>query len=78
MTATEQTFALFTGIAGVLIVASLIGLVLQRRYASEGPNPVIENCRLQDLASAVCLERTGTVVMTLKGRCTPSCSVTDT
>jgi phosphatidate cytidylyltransferase len=43
MTVTEQTFALFGGIAGVLVVASLTGLILQRRYASEGPNPVIEN-----------------------------------
>lgn len=43
MTVTEQTIALFGGIAGVLVVASLVGFVLQRRYASDGPNPVIEN-----------------------------------
>lgn len=43
MTVTEQTLALFGGIAGVLIVASLIGFALERRYASDGPNPVIEN-----------------------------------
>jgi phosphatidate cytidylyltransferase len=43
MTVTEQTLALFGGIAGVLVVASLIGFVLERRYAPDGPNPVIEN-----------------------------------
>lgn len=43
MTVTEQTLALFGGIAIVLIVASLIGLLLQRRYAAKGPNAVVEN-----------------------------------
>jgi phosphatidate cytidylyltransferase len=43
MTVTEQTLALFGGIAVVLTVASLIGLLLQRRYAAEGPNAVIDN-----------------------------------
>ncbi len=43
MTATEQTLALFGGIAGVLVVASLVGFVLERRYAAHGPNAVIEN-----------------------------------
>ncbi|MGB9369001.1 MAG: phosphatidate cytidylyltransferase [Xanthobacteraceae bacterium] len=43
MTVTEQTLALFGGIVGVLVVASLIGFLLERRYASAGPSPVIEN-----------------------------------
>jgi phosphatidate cytidylyltransferase len=43
MTAAEQTLALFGGIAGVLVVASLIGFALARRTSSGGPNPVIEN-----------------------------------
>lgn len=43
MTVTEQTLALFGGIAIVLTVASLIGLLLQRRYAAKGPNAVVEN-----------------------------------
>jgi len=43
MTVTEQTLALFGGIAVVLTAASLIGLLLQRRYAAEGPNAVIDN-----------------------------------
>ena len=43
MTATEQTLALFGGIAVILVVASAIGFVLQRRYAAAGPNAVIEN-----------------------------------
>lgn len=43
MTVTAQTLALFGGIAAVLIVASLIGLLLQRRYANGEPNAVIAN-----------------------------------
>ena len=43
MTATEQTLALFGGIAAILVVASAIGFVLQRRYAAAGPNAVIDN-----------------------------------
>jgi phosphatidate cytidylyltransferase len=43
MTTTEQTLALFGGVAGVLVVASVVGLVLERRYAAQGPNAVIEN-----------------------------------
>ena len=40
MTAQQQTLLLFGGIAGVLVLASLVGYVLQRR---SGPTPVIEN-----------------------------------
>jgi phosphatidate cytidylyltransferase len=43
MTATEQTLALFGGVAGVLVVASIVGLVLERRYAAQGPDAVIAN-----------------------------------
>jgi len=43
MTATEQTLALFGGVAGVLVVASMVGLVLERRYAAQAPNAVIAN-----------------------------------
>ena len=43
MTATQHTLALFAGIAGVLLVASTIGFILDRRTASAGPNAVIEN-----------------------------------
>jgi phosphatidate cytidylyltransferase len=35
--------ALFGGLTIVLTVASMIGLLLQRRYAAKGPNAVIEN-----------------------------------
>ena len=40
MTVTQQTLALFGGIAVVLIVASTIGQLLKRRYAAKGPNAV--------------------------------------
>src|SRR5215212_1889995 len=43
MTVTEQTLALFGGVGSVLVVASLTGFILQRRFASDRPNPVIEN-----------------------------------
>jgi phosphatidate cytidylyltransferase len=43
MTVTQQSLALFGGIAAVLIVASAVGFVLQRRYAAAGPNSVIDN-----------------------------------
>jgi phosphatidate cytidylyltransferase len=43
MTASQQTLALFGGIAAVLVAASLVGFALERRYAGEAPNPVIEN-----------------------------------
>src|SRR5688572_11026686 len=43
MTATEQGIGLFTGIGAVLIVASAVGYALDRRFASRGPNPTIDN-----------------------------------
>jgi len=43
MTATQHTLALFTGIVGVLIVASVIGFILDRRAGTAGPNAMIEN-----------------------------------
>jgi phosphatidate cytidylyltransferase len=43
MTAAEQSLALFAGVAAVLIVASIVGYVLDRRFASQGPNPTIDN-----------------------------------
>jgi phosphatidate cytidylyltransferase len=43
MTATVQGMALFAGIAGVLVIASTIGVMLQRREATTGRNAVIEN-----------------------------------
>ncbi len=43
MTATQQSLALFTGVAVVLIVASVAGYVLHRRFGAEGPNPTIDN-----------------------------------
>jgi phosphatidate cytidylyltransferase len=43
MTATEQSLLLFGGVLAVLVVASLIGFLLARRYASSAPNPTIDN-----------------------------------
>ena len=43
MTATGQGMALFAGITGVLVVASIVGFMLQRRDATTGSNAVIEN-----------------------------------
>ena len=43
MTATEQGIALFAGVTAILVVASMIGLMLQRREATTGRNAVIEN-----------------------------------
>jgi phosphatidate cytidylyltransferase len=43
MTATQQSVALFVGVAAVLIAASVLGFVLERRYAAEAPNPTIAN-----------------------------------
>jgi phosphatidate cytidylyltransferase len=43
MTATQQSIALFAGIAVVLVAASLVGFLLSRRYAGDTPNPTIEN-----------------------------------
>jgi len=43
MTATGQGIALFVGIAAVLVIASMIGVVLQRREATTARSAVIEN-----------------------------------
>jgi phosphatidate cytidylyltransferase len=43
MTGTEQTLVLFGGVATVLVVASLTGYVLERRYAADAPHDVITN-----------------------------------
>lgn len=43
MTATGQTLALFAGVAGLLIAATVLGYLLHRRYGREGANPTIEN-----------------------------------
>jgi phosphatidate cytidylyltransferase len=43
MTATEQGIALFVGIAVVLVIASMIGVVLKRRAATTDRSDVIEN-----------------------------------
>jgi phosphatidate cytidylyltransferase len=43
MTMQQQTAALFAGIGGVLIFASLIGWLLKVRLAPNSPHPVIDN-----------------------------------
>jgi phosphatidate cytidylyltransferase len=43
MSTAQHTLALFGGIVGILLVASVIGFVLDRRTAAAGPNAVIEN-----------------------------------
>jgi phosphatidate cytidylyltransferase len=43
MTTTQQSFALFAGIVAVLVVASLVGMALERRHATEAPNPTLDN-----------------------------------
>ena len=43
MTTTEQTLALFAGIAGILVIASIVGFVLKYRHAASGPNAIIDN-----------------------------------
>ena len=43
MTAMQQALALFSGVFAILVVASLVGFVLERRYATAGVNPTIEN-----------------------------------
>jgi len=43
MTMQQQTAALFAGIGGVLILASLIGWLLKVRLAPNSPHPVIDN-----------------------------------
>ena len=44
MTVAQQTVTRCSlGIVGVLIVASVVGYVLDRRFATAGPNPTIDN-----------------------------------
>ena len=43
MSAGQQTLALFIGVVTVLIVASVVGYMLNRRFATAGPNPTIDN-----------------------------------
>jgi phosphatidate cytidylyltransferase len=43
VTATQQTLALFLGVAAVLVTASVVSYVLNRRYAGDVPNPTLDN-----------------------------------
>jgi len=43
MTATQQSLALFIGVSAMLIIASVMGYVLDRRFAADAPNPAIDN-----------------------------------
>src|SRR5258705_7580840 len=43
MTVTEQFVTLFASVAGVLVIASIVGFILKRRHAAGGPNAVIDN-----------------------------------
>jgi phosphatidate cytidylyltransferase len=43
MTATQQSVALFSGVGVVLVVASVVGYILHRRFSAQGPNPAIDN-----------------------------------
>ena len=43
MSAGQQTLALFIGVATVLIVASVVGYILDRRFTTKGPSPTIDN-----------------------------------
>lgn len=43
MTPQEQIFALFGGVAVLLVIATIVGRVLRHRCRTEAPNPVIEN-----------------------------------
>ena len=43
MTATQQTVALFSAVAVVLVVASVVGYILHWRFSAQGPNPTIDN-----------------------------------
>jgi phosphatidate cytidylyltransferase len=43
MTVAQQTVTLFLGVAAVLFVASIVGYLLDRRFATAGPNPTIDN-----------------------------------
>ena len=47
MTASQQTLALFGGVAAVLVVATSVGHVLRWRLCGNGPNPAIDNLNLR-------------------------------
>lgn len=72
MTAQQQTQLLFAGIAGVLLLASLLGYVLKVRVARGGPHPVIDNLNARVKAwwvmavlvgAAFAFGRTGVIVL---------------
>jgi hypothetical protein len=43
MTTTEPSLLLFGGVLAVLVLASIVGFALTRRYESSAPNPTIDN-----------------------------------
>ena len=43
MTAAQQTIRLFLGVVAVLIAASIVAIVLNRRFADGAPNPALDN-----------------------------------
>ena len=43
MTAAQQTIRLFLGVVAVLIAASIVAMVLNRRFADTAPNPALDN-----------------------------------
>jgi phosphatidate cytidylyltransferase len=60
VTATQQSLALFAGVMTILVIASLAGLALERRYADEAPNPTIDslNSRIRSwwfMVTLICL-----------------------
>lgn len=72
MSATEQTVVLFGGVTGVLIIASTIGYVLDRRSGAMHPNPAINNLNSRItawwvmvalLAAAFALGKPGVIVL---------------
>ena len=43
MTVAQQTIALFGGVGATLVVASIVGFILDRRLASGGGHPAVDN-----------------------------------
>jgi phosphatidate cytidylyltransferase len=43
MTAAQQTIRLFVGVIAVLVTASIVAMVLNRRFADSAPNPALDN-----------------------------------
>jgi phosphatidate cytidylyltransferase len=71
-TATQQTLALFLGTTAVLIVASIVGYVLDRHFARGVPHPTIDNLNSRIrawwamvalLGLAFALGKTGVIVL---------------